>query len=294
MRRIFILLLLLLFVLNVFCACSSPNEEILQRLESLERQVSAISERIIETDADSEDTTKQEEESTPEPTGAPSPTPEPESVLSYETIIDLLGKANVMDGLNDTFWSGTIFISPEEYFIYLTYDCTFTEEVINIIDQNLETSYGAGFPGEEEGFTGDGDYISFGQEDNGMISIGFELSSIETASKIFQLNDEYFSKYDDFMISQDIIDEFSLPQPTHCFNFQENDSILLSMDWSLTEQQAKQLADYFKDLFPGEKAKEFTETGIEIKGYNDSGEEIVYSAVCRNDTYETSIVQSYK
>lgn len=290
MRRIFIFMLLLLFVLSVFCACSSPNEEILQRLESLEKQVTAINERIVETDADSEE----EEEPTPEPTEALSPTPEPESGLSYETIIDLLGKANVMDGLNDTFWSGTIFISPEEYFIYLTYDCTFTEEVINIIDQNLKTSYGAGFPGEEEGFTGDGDYISFGQEDNGMISIGFELSGIETASKIFQLDNEYFSKYDDFMISQDVIDEFNLPQPTHCFNFQETDSISLSMDWNLSEQQAKQLAAYFKDLFPGEKAKEFTEIGIEIKGYNDSGEEVVYSAVCRDDTFETSIVQSYK
>ena len=174
-----VLIVGLLLMLSLSLTGCGSNEEILQRLDALESQVALINEAMGETSGGAEITAESTAE--PSPTAKPSPTPEPKTVLSYETLTDILGKANVMDGLDDTFLYGGLWISTEEFFIYLTYDCTLTDDVISVIDQDLKASYdGAGFSGAEESFVGDGDLISFSEDEGETLSIGFELSSIET------------------------------------------------------------------------------------------------------------------
>ena len=297
MKKIVPFFILLLVFALLISGCSN-NEEILQRLETLESQVALINETIGEADASTGAVSGQTTDPTSSLTTEPSPTPEPKTVLSYETITDVLGKANVMAGLEDKFLYGEIWVSGEESFIFLTYDCTLSEEVLDVINQNLRQSYdGSEFSGSGNNFSGDGDLISFSENDNNTLSIGFELSSMETASKLYQLDEEYFPSYEDFKMSQDVLNEYGLPEPTHGFNFEEDGSISTSLSWELSEEQAKQLAVYYAALFSTVDSEALAETEIndfEAEGYADDGTRIIFTTVYYGETFGTMIKHIYK
>ena len=288
-----ILLFVLLLILSLSLSGCSNTAEILQRLDALESQVALINETISEATASAD--IGQTSEPMSSLTAESSPTPELQTALSYETLTDILGKANVMDGLDDKFLGGGLWISPEEFFIYLTYNCTLTEDVLSIINQNLMQGYDTEYSGDEAGFVGDGDLISFSENEDGTLSIGFELSSMETVSKVYALDKEYFSSYDDFMISQDIMDEYGLPEPTHHFHFDADGSISTSLDWELSIDQAKQMAAYYTDLFSsGDSAAILAEPEFyefEAEGYTDDGTKLVISVTYSGDDNRTVMIK---
>ena len=237
----YILLLMLMTLLVVFCSCekSSEYENVLERLDALEKQVAELNEKIGNSESVDAIIPEATLELTPEFT--PESTHEPTMKLSYETLSEILGKSNVMAGLDETFSCGNIWINENEYFIYLTYNTTFTDETVETINKNLLDSYGIEFTGKDEGAVADGDFISFSEFEDGTIGLGFELSSIETASKINELNQDYFSSYDDYGISQNVIDESNLPAPTHTINFEKDGSTTLSLNWMTFTQKTGQI-----------------------------------------------------
>jgi len=287
----YISILAALFILAFsFSGCTQNNEEILERLDALESQVALLNEAMNGSNTGGTVAPELSEEPA-------TPTPEPGTILSYETITNILGKANVMSGRDDTFLSGELWISTEEFFIFLTYDCALTEDVLNIINQNLKQGYGAEYSGDEESFVGDGDLINFSENEDGTLSIGFELSSMDTAAKVYALDKEFFSSYDDFMISQNIVDEYGLPEPTHHFIFDSDGSIFTSLDWELPEEQAKQMAEYYTDQFSsGDSAAIFDEEfyEYETEGFADDGTKLILCITRFDNNYTVMIKRLYE
>jgi len=267
------------------------NQEILARLDALESQVTLLSETVDNLNASPEISPAAAE--TPEIT--PTASPEAKRELSYETIRDLLGKANVMDGMDNRFWEGTISISSGEYFIFLHYDCTLTDDVLNNINRVLQEGYDSQISKISEGFTGDGDFLSFGEaEDDGTLNIGFELSSFETASKIQQLDSEYFSSYDAFMLTQDVLDEYGILDPSHVINYNKDGSIFVSLDLILSKEQTDQLAAYYAKQLMGVDDFATGEQSAYIEGVAPDGVKLIFAASDHGSNWEASIRRVYK
>ncbi len=272
------------FIVLLLNGCG--NQEILARLDVLESQVAQLNKTVENLNVSPEISPAAVE--TPEPASTCSP--EPKRDLSYETVRDLLGKANVMDGMDDRFLDGTISISSEEYFIFLQYDCTLTDEVIDNINRVLQEGYGSQISKMSEGFTGDGDYLSFIEaEDDDTLNIGFELSNIETASKIYQLDMEYFSSYDEFMLKQDTLDEFGIPDPLHVINYNKDGSIFISLDWTLSGAQANQLAVYYAKQLLGVDDFNTVEQNVRFEGVAPDGAKLIFVANDYSNNFEVSI-----
>ena len=88
------------------------------------------------------------------------------------------------------------------------------------------------------------------------------------------------------MISQDVMDEYGMPEPTHHFNFEEDGSIFTSLDWELSEDQARQMAVYYADLFSGGDNAAILEEEMyefETEGYADDGTKLIFSFACYGD-----------
>jgi len=280
------------FVFLFLTGCDG-NQEILQRLDALESEVALLSETVDAMNADAE--TSAEGTVDGQTAEQPTPTPLQKTELSYETITDVLGKANIMNGLDDTFQSGTICISADGFFIYLTYACSLTDDVMNTINQTLRENYGgAEFSKTESGFVGDGDYMSIGENDDGTLSIGFELCSMDTISKVYQLDEEYFSSCEAFGISQDVLDQYGLPAPSHTFSFEEDGTISTSLDWELDQEQTNQLASYYAKEFLGDETVEMADAGAYLEGSADDGTKLVFSANNHGDSYGVSLKRIYK
>ena len=280
-----------------FCFCIAlllhgcGNQEMLERLTVLESQVAQLNKTVEALNASPEIPPTATE--TPEP--APTYSPEAKRELSYETIRYLLGKANVMDGLDDRFSAGTISISSGEYFIFLHYDCALTDDVIRNMNRVLQQGYGSQISKVSEGFSGDGDYISFQEaEEDGTLNIGFELSSIETASKIHELDKEYFSSYDKFVLTQDILKEYGIPDPSHTINYSEDGSIFLSLDWGLNDTQANQLVQHYAKQLLGVDDFKIDEQNVRIEGADSDGVPLIFVANHYGSNCELSIERIYK
>ena len=283
MKKIMLFCMCCLFALPL-CGCA--NREVLERLDTLECQVEQLSETVAELNAVLEASAPAAAE-TPEPVLATAP--EPKSELSYATITDLLGKANVMDGMDDRFIDGGISVSAEEYFIFLHYDGTFTSDVVENMNRVLRQGYQSKIEDISEGFGGDGDYLSFGEEENGTLYIGFELASIETASKIYQLDKEYFSSYEEFGLTQDVLDEYGIPEPLHMFNFIEDGSIYVSLDWQMGQTQTEQISAYYAKQLLGQDDFSMDGNNVHIEGTAADGTKLVFVANDYGSNYGVSI-----